>query len=177
MDAETLKYPIGRYKMVDGHTPHMRLALIETIRSYPDRLFDVVFDLDEEQLDTPYREGGWTIRQVIHHLADSHINSYVRFHWALSEDTPTIKAYDQMGWSILPDASSAPILLSLDILASIHARWTYMLDHMSEEDFTRGLAHPEWKKNLSLDQMLGLYAWHGEHHKAHITELCKRMEW
>lgn len=176
MEIEDLKYPIGKYNMPDKHDRHVRMALIESIRSYPDRLIDEVIDLDDDQLDTSYRPGGWSVRQVIHHLADSHMNSYVRFHWALTEETPTIKAYDQKGWAELPD-SHGPISMSLELLDSIHQRWTFLMDYMEEVDFERQLAHPEWKKNLSLDQLVGLYAWHGEHHKAHIIFLADRMGW
>lgn len=177
MDIEKLKYPIGRLQLEDSYPLPMRIALIETIRSLPDRLYNVVFDLDENQLDTPYREGGWTVRQVVHHLADSHINSYVRYHWALSEDEPVIKAYEQNGWASLPDSMTGHIDMSLNILNAIHYRWTYLLDHMSESDFKRRLSHPEWDRKLSLEMMLGQYAWHGEHHKAHITSLRERNKW
>ncbi|MEL6122255.1 MAG: YfiT family bacillithiol transferase [Bacteroidota bacterium] len=177
MDQEQLRFPIGRYTMVKENTPHVRRALIDSIRVLPDRLSEVVISLDENQLDTPYRPEGWTVRQVVHHVADSHVNSYVRYHWALSEDQPVIKAYDQMGWASLPDAKTAPIWMSLDILTAIHTRWSYLLDHMSSSDFERQLSHPEWDQKLSLDQVLGQYAWHGAHHMAHITSLIDREGW
>lgn len=163
--------------MHDSYDRHTRMAIIESLRSLPDRLFEVVQDLDDDQLDTPYREGGWTVRQVVHHVADSHLNCYVRYRWALTEETPVIKAYDQLAWAELPDAVAAPIMMSIDLLAAIHGRWTLLLDHMEEEDFARQISHPEWDDKLSLDQLVGHYAWHGDHHRAHITALIDRMGW
>lgn len=134
----------------------------------PSRLSSSVQGLGDNQLNTPYREGGWTIRQVVHHLADSHINSYVRFRLALTEDTPTIRPYEESLWAELPDAKSLPLKPSLDLLDGLHNRWTMLLRHMTEQDFQRRLLHPELGE-LSLAWMLGLYAWHGRHHLAHIN--------
>ena len=134
-------------------------------------------ELTDHQLDTPYRPGGWTVRQLIHHIADSHLNSYVRFRWALTEDTPVIKAYDEKEWAELPDAQSAPIKYSLNLLKAVHGRWSLLLERMSPDDFEKELSHPEWKYNLSLNDMVQLYHWHGSHHLAHITGLIAREEW
>lgn len=147
---------------------------MKIIRRFPKKLRVTVKGLTDEQLDTPYRPGGWTVRQVVHHVADSHVNSYVRFKWTLTEDTPEIKAYEQEAWAELYDSRKAPIKSSLRILDGIHRRWSQVLNAMSEEDFKRELTHPEWEYRLSLDRMLSLYAWHSRHHLAHITSLIDR---
>ncbi len=177
MDIETLKYPIGKFEIQESMDQESRAEMISVIKSFPQKLTTVVMELNEEQLDTPYRPDGWTVRQVVHHSADSHVNSYIRFRWALTEDTPTIKAYDEKEWAELPDAKSAPIKFSLNLLKAIHARWTLLLERMSEEDYARQLAHPDWKENASLDVMLQLYSWHCSHHLAHITSLITRKGW
>ncbi|MCL4111458.1 UNVERIFIED_CONTAM: hypothetical protein GTU68_020732 [Idotea baltica] len=178
MELENLKYPTGRFKSqlyysFDKHTQ----VHIAQIQSLPQRLKSVVENLSEEQLNTPYRPDGWTVRQLIHHIVDSHINSYVRYRWALTEDTPIIKAYDEKSWAQLPDAQEAPIALSLHLLEALHARWSALLTAMSEEDFQKKLAHPDWEKNLSLSLMTHLYSWHGNHHLAHVTSLIERKGW
>ncbi len=177
MDIEALKYPIGKFERQASIDQETRAELISVIKSFPQRLTTVVMELSEEQIDTPYRPEGWTIRQVVHHTADSHVNSYVRFRWAMTEDTPMIKAYDEKEWAELPDAKNAPIKFSLNLLKSIHARWTLLLERMTVDDFSRELGHPEWKNNLSLDDMLQLYSWHCTHHLAHITSLMERKGW
>ncbi|HEY2845622.1 MAG TPA: putative metal-dependent hydrolase, partial [Bryobacteraceae bacterium] len=134
-----------------------------------------VANLSDEQLDTPYRPGGWTVRQVAHHLPDSHMNAYVRFKLALTEDRPTVKPYDEARWAMLGDAAQ-PLNASLDLLDALHLRWVALLESMSEQDFLRPFAHPEFGL-LRLDQWLAQYAWHGRHHVAHITELRRRMQW
>lgn len=177
MDIEQLKYPIGRFERQASITKEERAILVANIKSFPQRLTTVVMELNEEQLDTRYRPEGWTVRQVVHHVADSHINSYIRFRWTLTEDTPIIKAYNEQTWAELPDAKSAPIKFSLNLLKAVHARWTLLLGQMSEADFAKELGHPEWKNNLSLDDMLQLYSWHCDHHQAHITSLIEREGW
>jgi len=177
MDIELLKYPIGKFERKESITAEERAVLIANLKSFPQRLTTVVMELSEEQLGTPYRPEGWTVRQLVHHLADSHINSYVRYRWTLTEDTPVIKAYDQTTWAELPDASSAPIKFSLNMLKATHARWTLLLERMSESDFGKELSHPEWSRNLSLDDMTQLYSWHCDHHLAHITSLIERENW
>ena len=142
----------------------------------PEKLRAAVQDLNEEQLDTPYRPGGWTIRQVIHHLPDSHMNSYVRFKLALTENTPAIKTYDEAKWAELDDSKDTPVEVSLNLLESLHKRWVVLLRSMSEKDFHRSVNHPEWGE-IKLDRMLALYSWHCRHHLAHITTLRQRKGW
>lgn len=177
MNIEQLKYPIGKFEISSDYDAKMRAKMIANIKSFPQRLTTVVMELNDEQLDTSYRPEGWTVRQVVHHVADSHINSYVRFRWTLTEDTPSIKSYDEKSWAELPDAKNAPIKFSLNLLKAIHARWTLLLERMSEKDFSKELGHPEWKNNLSLDKMVQLYSWHCDHHLAHITSLMERRGW
>jgi len=177
MDIEELKYPRGKFIKKDSISGEDRASMIADIKSFPQRLTTLVTELNEDQLNTPYRPDGWTVRQVIHHLADSHVNSYIRFRWALTEDTPAIKAYDEKSWAQLPDAQGAHIKFSLNLLKSIHARWTLLLERMTEQDFSRELSHPEWKSNLSLDDMLQLYHWHCDHHFHHILTLAEREAW
>ena len=136
-----------------------------------------VAGLNEGQLETPYRAGGWTVRQVVHHVADSHLNSYIRFRWTLTEDTPTIKAYDETRWAELPDAKTAPVEVSLKLLESLHVRWVYLLETLDDEAFKRSFVHPETGEEISLERNLALYAWHGRHHCAHITALRERNGW
>src|SRR3974377_1434155 len=135
-----------------------------------------VAGLTPQQIDTPYRPGGWTVRQVIHHVPESHLNSYVRFKLALTEDTPIVKTYDEARWAELPDVEHTPVEVSLVLLESLHQRWVHLLELMSESDYARSFRHPELGI-VRLDQNLALYAWHGKHHVAHITELRKRMGW
>jgi uncharacterized damage-inducible protein DinB len=164
------RFPIGKYERRDELTTAERNALIDTIAAAPARMRDAVRGLSEEKLDTPYREGGWTVRQVVHHVPDSHLNSYCRFKLALTESTPTIRAYDEAAWAELPDSRITPIETSLTLLDSLHDRWTRLLRSMTEADFRRKLVHPE-NGEMTLDTMVGLYAWHSRHHVAHITSL------
>jgi hypothetical protein len=137
---------------------------------------DAAAGLSEEQLNTPYRPGGWTVRQVIHHVPDSHINSYVRFRLALTEEEPIIKPYEENRWAELPDARTAPVELSLDLLEMLHRRWTLLLNDLGKAELAKAFRHPELGL-VTLERNVALYAWHGRHHTAHITELKKRMEW
>lgn len=174
--TDSLRYPIGKYEPATDTTPAQRQAWIESIAAAPGQLRAVVAGLTPAQLDTPYRPEGWTVRQVVHHVVDSHLNSYIRFRWALTESSPLIKAYDEVAWAQLPDASTADPELSLALLDALHARWILLLRAMTPEQFQRGLRHPEYGE-FKLDTMLGLYAWHGRHHIAHIEGLRRRMEW
>ncbi len=174
--AADLSYPIGKFQFDPAVTPATRARCIESIRRMPADMKTAVAGLTDEQLDTPYRPGGWTIRQVVHHVPDSHMHSYIRFHWTLTEDDPLIKAYDQDAWANLADGKSAPVGLSLALLEALHARWVILLESMRAEDFERRLQHPE-SGRLTLDIMLQLYAWHGAHHVAHVTGLRERMGW
>ena len=148
--------------------------MIDAIAATPAAVRAAVAGLGDAQLDTPYRPGGWSVRQVVHHLPDSHLNAYCRFKLALTEDAPTIKPYDQDAWATMPDGRSELVAESLALLDALHARWVYLMRRMRPDDFLRTLNHPEWDRPLSLDVMLALYSWHGRHHVAHITELRRR---
>ncbi|HJU65421.1 MAG TPA: bacillithiol transferase BstA [Gemmatimonadaceae bacterium] len=171
-----LRYPVGRFQPVDEFDPSERAKRIDQIERAPAGFRAAVKGLGAEQLDTPYRPGGWTVRQVVHHVPDSHMNAYVRFKLALTEDGPTIKPYDEALWAELPDSRSADPDISLALLDALHERWVMVLRAMQPVDFARTLVHPE-SGVMTLDRMLGLYSWHGQHHAAHITELRKRMGW
>ena len=151
--------------------------MIDAIARAPDDLRGAVRGLSDTQLETPYRPEGWTVRQVVHHVPDSHMNAYVRFKLALTEDVPTIKPYDEGEWAKLSDVRDTPIETSLTLLAALHDRWVLLLRAMTPGDFGRQLNHPDWEAPLSLDMVLALYAWHGAHHTAHITNLRQRMGW
>jgi len=170
------RYPIGKFDKKITVTKEMRNEFINTIETLSSQLRKEVENLSEQQLDTPYREDGWTIRQVVHHLPDSHINAYVRFKLALTEDNPAIKTYEEHLWAELPDSVKTPIDVSLNLLESLHARWAILLRSMTDEQFEKTFQHPEWG-NINLSKTLALYAWHGKHHLAHITELKKKMVW
>jgi hypothetical protein len=174
-DVDTLRYPIGRFTPPATSTPELRAAHIETLRLLPERLQAAVAGLNDAQLDTPYREGGWTLRQVVHHVADSHINAYVRFKLALTEDWPTIKPYDEAAWANLAD-SKLPIDASLALIAALHARWVALLESLEPEDFLRGYNHPELGRQ-ELATVLAIYEWHSRHHAAHIAALRARQSW
>lgn len=163
-----LRYPIGKY---DGQVTD-RPSCIQAIADAPARLRAAIQGLSDAQLDTPYREGGWTVRQIVHHLPDSHINSYVRFRLALTEDEPLIKPYEESRWAELADARTAPVEISLNLLESLHRRWVILLRSLTESDWQRKFRHPELG-TISLHYTLGLYAWHGRHHVAQI-ERCRR---
>ena len=171
-----LSYPIGRFECPESVTPEMRARWVGEIEAAPAQFRAAVQGLTERQLDTPYRPDGWTVRQVVHHLADSHLNAYVRFRLALTEDEPTIKPYDQSKWAELPDARTAPVETSLQLIDSLHQRWVLLLRSMSGADFARTLLHPE-RGVMRLDTCLAMYAWHNRHHAAHITGLRERMGW
>jgi hypothetical protein len=174
-ELDDLRYPIGKFSPPAAGTPAARAAQIETLRLLPERLRAAVAGLNDVQLDTPYRDGGWTVRQVVHHFADSHANSYVRFKLAMTEDWPTIKPYDEAAWARLPD-NRMPIAPSLDFVTGIHARLAGMLELMSEADFQKGFHHPE-RGRMTLANNLALYDWHSRHHVAHITNLRARNGW
>ncbi|MGB7395714.1 MAG: putative metal-dependent hydrolase [Pricia sp.] len=176
-ELEKLKYPIGKFEAPDEITDAQIREWIEILENLPGRLRTLVQNLTKEQLDTPYRPGGWTVRQTVHHIADSHHHSYARFKWALTEDRPVIKAYDEKGWSDLFDAKSAPIALSLDHLVAVHAKLVYLLKGLSPEAFKQTFIHPDSEIEVPLDKNLGHYAWHGSHHFAHIESVLKRKDW
>ncbi|TAK56915.1 MAG: putative metal-dependent hydrolase, partial [Bacteroidetes bacterium] len=157
-----VRYPIGKFQRVENVTPEFRLECIKNIKETPAKLKAAIAGLNNAQLDTPYREGGWTVRQVVHHLPDSHLNAYVRFKLTLTEDTPAIKTYEEHLWAELFDARTAPIEPSLQLLESLHVRWVMLLRSMTEGDFLRKFNHPE-NGILPLDNLLQIYGWHGRH--------------
>jgi uncharacterized damage-inducible protein DinB len=171
-----LRYPIGKAEMERELAPERRQEMIAWIETAPDRLREAVAGLNAEQLDTSYRPGGWTVRQVVHHVPDSHLNAYIRFKWALTENEPTIKTYDEGRWAELPDSRTVPVEVSLSLLENLHRRWVALLRALSAADFQKTLKHPDHGV-ITLDQLLGLYAWHGQHHVAHVTALRERMGW
>ena len=164
------RYPIGKPERKESLTPDERATLIGQIADAPANMRRAVSGLTEAQLDTPYREGGWTVRQVVHHVPDSHLNSYCRFKLALTEETPTIRPYDEAAWANLADSRDTPVETSLQLLESLHDRWVRLLRSMKDEDFARRLRHPEMGE-MSLDEVLCIYAWHSRHHVAHITQM------
>jgi uncharacterized damage-inducible protein DinB len=175
-DSADLSFPIGKFDRGFEQTPEARQVRIAVIRDLPSRLSEAVAGLNAEQLETPYRPGGWTVTQTVHHVADSHINSLIRFKLALTEDEPpTIKPYYEDRWAELPDCK-LPVQVSLDLVSSVHTRWAALLDGMSEGDFQKTFVHPETGE-WTLDGALALYAWHSEHHTAHITRLRERSGW
>ncbi|MFC2086065.1 YfiT family bacillithiol transferase [Bacteroidota bacterium] len=171
-----LRYPIGPFEHIEELSPEQRMRKIAHIKSAPLRLEQAVKGLHDLQLDTPYRPGGWTIRQVVHHLPDSHLNGYLRMKWALTEDVPTIKPYDQDAWSALPEATQAPIDMSLALLDAVNRRWAHLLLSLTPEQYQLRLHHPE-SGTMTLDCLLAEYAWHGRHHIAQITSLRDRKRW
>ena len=174
-ESEDLRYPIGRFASPASSDAAVRAEQISILRLLPSSLQAAVNGLKQAQLDTPYREGGWTVRQLVHHIADSHANAYVRTKLALTEDWPTIKPYDEAAWARLAD-SRLPIDGSLAMIAALHERWVALLESLSEADFQRGYNHPEnGRQNLAT--VLAVYAWHSRHHTAHITNLRLRQNW
>jgi hypothetical protein len=171
-----LSFPIGEFKFAAPLTSDQRMALIDKIAETPLRMRAAVAGLTAAQLDTPYRPEGWTVRQVVHHVPESHMNSYIRFKLAITEEEPTIKPYFEDRWAKLDDANQAPIGLSLDLLEALHGRWVWFLRSLKDADFQRTFHHPELGA-VSLDKNIALYAWHGQHHVAHITSLRDRMGW
>ena len=175
--TEDLRYPIGQFRYEGEPDQHRREQWIEEIAATPANLRAAVAGLSPQQLDTPYRDKGWTIRQVVHHLPDSHLNAYTRIKLALTEDVPVIKPYEEARWAELPDGRTAPIELSLNLLESLHHRWVMLLRQLTPADFRRRFIHPQHGRPIELQETLALYAWHGQHHVAHITSLRHRMAW
>jgi uncharacterized damage-inducible protein DinB len=175
--TDTLRYPIGPFVPKDAYTLEERLTFISRLESLPAALRAAVTGLTPDQLTTPYREGGWTVAQVVHHLADSHLSGFVRFKWALTEDNPMIKLFDQAAWASLPDGSAPETVhLSLALLDSLHPRFVHMLRSLDDASWARPYQHPV-RGPMTLDRTLALYAWHGPHHTAHITQLKEKRRW
>ena len=175
-ELDRLRYPIGKYEFPDDVSQSVIENWIQTIEELPEKLEKAIRPLDDDQLDTPYRTDGWTIRQLVHHIADSHMNALLRFKWTLTEDTPTIKAYDQDLFAKLEDSISAPVEYSLDFLKGLHAKWTFLLKSLKSQDLDRKFIHPETGQEVSLVKLLGMYAWHSEHHYAHIENILKKKK-
>lgn len=175
-DITKLKYPTGKFEFKEEVTPESRKAFIKEIKALPEKLKKAVDGLTDEQLDTPYRHDGWTVRQVIHHIPDSHLNAFVRIKLALTEDEPAIKTYEEKEWAKLHDYYQTPIEVSLNLLDAVHKRWVVLLNSLSDDDFRRKVKHPDWGL-ISVDYLVAQYAWHGNHHAAHITSLRERMGW
>lgn len=174
--SEDLKYPIGKY-IVQPFSEKLLGEWLIDIKNLPQHLENAILNLDEDQIETVYREGGWTIKQVVHHVADSHMNAYIRFKLGLTEDNPAIKPYDEAAWALMSDTKNLPINISLTLLHSLHIRLYEILKNMNYADLQRTVFHPEHKKQFTLWELLGMYAWHGKHHTAHITSLRERLKW
>ena len=174
--SEDLRYPIGKFDQRSVLTPDDRRLMIEQLAEAPVRLRNAVADLGDLQFDTPYRDGGWTVRQVIHHLPDSQLNGYVRMKLALTEDAPTVKTYEEARWAELGDSRDTPVETSLALLESLHGRWTALLRSLDADQFQRTINHPD-NGIMTVDKLLGMYAWHPRHHTAHVTALRQRMKW
>ena len=173
-----LRYPVGKYQRPKDELPAAeRATMMDAIAATPAAMRAATRGLNGKQLDTPYREDGWTVRQVVHHVADSHMNAYIRFKLGLTEDFPAVKPYDEAKWAEMPDGKSDLVEDSLTIIELIHKRWLMVLRGMKPADFLRKLNHPEWKEPPDLDAMLAMYAWHGKHHVAHVTSLREREGW
>jgi hypothetical protein len=170
------RYPIGDFVRPTEIDAAQRHASIATLAALPENLRAAVYGLNDAQIDTPYREGGWTLRQLVHHVADSHMNAYVRTRLALTEDWPAIKPYDEKLWAVLPDAKSLPVEVSLELLDTLHRRWVALFESFSDEQWKRGYIHPE-SGRYTLEQVAALYDWHSRHHVAHITSLRKNRGW
>jgi hypothetical protein len=171
-----LQYPIGKFQAKSEYTPAEILENIGRIESLPARLNKATTGLTDAQLNTPYREGGWTVKQVIHHLADSHMNAYIRTKWTLTEESPLIKAYEEKDWAQTPETTEAPAI-SISLLAALHTKWTILLERLTPADLQKHFVHPQTQKQVKLVTQIALYAWHSDHHLAHITRLKERMGW
>jgi uncharacterized damage-inducible protein DinB len=169
------RYPVGKFKRPDKVTPHKRMAAIAALAELPPKLSEALDGLSRQQLDTPYREGGWTVRQLVHHVADSHMNAFVRARLALTQDRPTISPYDEKAWAMLHD-SEAPVGWSVTLLENLHARWVMMLESLTDEQWVRGMKHPE-NGPVTVEMGTLMYGWHSRHHVAHITRLRERQGW
>ncbi|ULC60599.1 bacillithiol transferase BstA [Flaviramulus sp. BrNp1-15] len=176
-ELQNLKYPIGQFNCPTNISKQHIENWISILEEFPNRLENLVKDLTDKQLDTPYRPEGWTVRQVVHHLSDSHHHSYTRFKWSLTEDKPIIKAYFEERWAELIDAKTAPIKMSLQHLRAIHTKLTYLLKTLNDDDLNKCFIHPETNSEVPLKKNIGIYAWHSNHHYVHIENLLKRENW
>jgi uncharacterized damage-inducible protein DinB len=170
------RYPIGKYES-KPFSEQQKQALLLDLQFLPEALERAINNLDEAQLNTPYRDGGWTVKQLVHHVADSHMNAYIRFKLGLTEDRPTIKPYEEQDWALLADNDLVPINVSLTLLHALHLRWVATIKDLTEEQWNRVVVHPAANREMSIWFLLGLYAWHGNHHVAHITTLRENKQW
>ena len=174
---DQLRYPIGKFAArEESYTAEEIKSFIDRIEALPEKIVNAVTGLSNDQLDTPYRDGGWTVRQVLHHLPDSHLNAYIRFKWMLTEETPTIKAYNEKLWAETAETKADPAL-SITLLKALHAKWVSLLRTLTKDDLQKQFLHPETKKYVRMDNLMGTYAWHGEHHLTQITSLKERKGW
>jgi uncharacterized damage-inducible protein DinB len=177
MIAETdLRYPIGKYEP-QPYSEETKQRWLRDVQFFASDLEMAIQNMDAHQLDTPYREGGWSVKQLVHHMADSHMNAYIRFKLGLAEDNPTITPYEENDWAVMDDVFAVPINVSITLLHALHLRWHAVLKGITEEQFTRTIFHPQQNRAMTLWFLLGLYAWHGKHHVAHITSLKERNKW
>jgi len=176
MQTQDLRYPIGKFEPKEVFSAAEVAQHIVRISTLPARMETAVAGLSPTQLDTPYRDGGWTVRQVVHHVSDSHLNAYVRTKWTLTEDSPLIKAYQEKDWAITPETTADPGL-SLSLLKALHQKWVILLKDLSPDQLKKAFIHPETEKLVTIERLTGLYAWHGDHHLAHISSLKSRMKW
>ena len=174
-NLEQLKYPIGRYIKPDTYTPQLLHEWIAAIQALPSWMDACIENLDHEHLQISYREGGWTIQQVVHHIADSHMNAYIRLKLALTEDNPTVKPYNENAWAALPDTQAVPVNISVTMLHTLHRRMVALLNHMQAHEWERTYYHPEHKRNFPVWEMAAMYAWHSRHHTEHIRQLRVKM--
>jgi hypothetical protein len=176
LTLEQLKYPIGKFQRPEQYDPAMKAEWLSTLRALPLWMDACIENLDAHQLQTPYREGGWTVQQVVHHVADSHMNAYVRLKLTLTEENPTVKPYSEAAWATLPD-NDLPVNLSVTILHALHRKLVYLLEHLDDADWHRTYHHPEHKRDFALWEVIAMYAWHSRHHMEHIRQLRLRMNW
>ncbi|HEU6453551.1 MAG TPA: putative metal-dependent hydrolase [Gemmatimonadaceae bacterium] len=177
-EIDGLRYPVGRFELGSAsRSPEEREQYIRSIETLPRRLRAAVAAFTPERWQTPYRPGGWTVHQLVHHIPDSHLNAYTRFKLALTEDVPTIKPYDEAAWANLADTAACDPEVSLGLLEALHLRWVALLRSLGDDAYARTLRHPEHGRTFTLDQMLAMYGWHSEHHLAHITRLIEREGW
>ena len=169
---EHLKYPVGRFVPAENYSSEEIRKCIETIESLPDKLESVIKNITDKELSTPYRDGGWTVRQVIHHMADSHMNAFIRLKWTLTEETPTIKAYDEKAWAVTDETALDPVI-SINFLKALHIKWVALLKLLKAEELKKSFLHPETGKHVSLERQIATYAWHCDHHLAHIKLVVK----
>ena len=174
---EELKYPTGRYQRPEGYTPELLKEWLSALKGLPMWMDACIENMDAHQLQTPYREGGWTVQQVVHHVADSHMTCYIRLKLALTEDNPTVKPYKEALWAELPDNDLIPVNVSVTMLHTIHLRMVALMQALTDEQWNRTFHHPEHNRNIPVWELAALYAWHGRHHAEHIMRLRERMSW